>query len=287
MNGSSLLTGAVLFYGCRLPDHPRKWWIHERMREWVGQPVDAEVPVRRQGLLWRLNPTDYCQSELYWLGRKDSWQLHHLSRLLPAGAVVIDAGANYGYHAITLAKRRADCQCIHAIEPHPANYARLMHHVAANKLTSLVKCHRLAVAEKVGRCAMTLSPSNTGHARIVSESDQGDTSITTLDSFASQVGLDRLDALILDVEGFEERALLGAATVLERFRPMIMIELWPPVMKLQKSSVELVSHLLDGHGYRLFVAKRRRLVPLVELPTGDQGLYVLCIHPDHKLTVAA
>jgi len=48
--------------------------------------------------------------------------------------------------------------------------------------------------------------------------------LTTLDAFAADVGLTRLDLIKADVEGWELRALRGGEATLRRFRPALFIE---------------------------------------------------------------
>ena len=160
----------------------------------------------------------------------------------------------------------------------------------------MVQCHEVGVSDTPGIAAMTKPAGNTGHARISNRecrmtNVEGDSSfdirhstfitLTTLDDFCSARGLERLDAILLDVEGFEDRALKGAAKTLDRFRPLVVVEsLWPPAMQQQGTSVEAVADVLEKHDYRLFAPHRRQLLPLAELPRGDSGVYAFCFHKD-------
>jgi FkbM family methyltransferase len=206
--------------------------------------------------------------------------MYHLRRLLSPGCVVLDVGANYGYCAITLATALNKRCRVLAIEPDAENFARLRQHVQWNELQEAVTCYEFAVSDSPGKAAMEKPAGNSGHAHIVSQSVDGNITITTLDAFSATQGFDRLDAVLLDVEGYEDRVLRGAAKTLERFRPLVVVELWPPAMQQQTSSVEAVADVLDEHGYRLFYPHRRQLVPLTELPTGDTGIYAFCFHKD-------
>ena len=281
MSELSLTTRALVFYGSRLPDHPRKWWVHDRLRKWLAvQVADRESRVKRGGLWWSLNPADHAHAGLFWMGAKYTWEMHHLRRLLRPGCVVLDVGANYGYCAVTLAAAiKKHCRIL-AIEPDAENFARLQRHVQWNGLQDAVPCFELAVSDAPGKAAMKKPAGNSGHAHIVSESANGSATITTLDAFSENQGLDRLDALLLDVEGYEDRALRGAAKLLERFRPLVVVELWSPAMQQQNSSVEAIANVLAEHGYRLYYPHRRQLVPLAELPTGDTGIYAFCFHKE-------
>ena len=66
----SLLARALVLYGCGLPNHPRKWWLHDRLRRWLGIKIDQEARVKRCGLQWFLNPADHAQSSLFVAGRQ-------------------------------------------------------------------------------------------------------------------------------------------------------------------------------------------------------------------------
>jgi FkbM family methyltransferase len=271
----------LVFYGTTFPDHPRKWWVHDRLRKWLAvKVVDRESRVKRRGLWWSLNPADHAHAGLFWMGGKYQWEMHHLQRQLPSGSVVLDVGANYGYCAITLATSMKNQCRVLAVEPDAENFARLKHHVEWNRLQDLIACHQLAVSDVPGMAAMDKPAGNSGHAHIVTGSTAGKVSVTTLDAFVEAQGLDRMDALLLDVEGYEDRALRGAAKTLDRFRPLVVVELWPPAMQQARSSVEAVAAVLNGHGYRLFHPHRRQLLPLSDLPKGDTGIYAFCFHKD-------
>ena len=49
--------------------------------------------------------------------------------------------------------------------------------------------------------------------------------LTTIDAFAAEEGLGRLDFIKADVEGWELRMLIGGARTIGRYRPTLMIEL--------------------------------------------------------------
>ena len=109
----------------------------------------------------------------------------------------------------------------------------------------------------------------------------GNVRLSPLDILCADVGVADLDLLILDVEGYEERALKGAGEMLTRFKPIIFVEFFPPVMSRQESSPAAAAALLTDLGYRLFVARKSRLIDLNELPAGDARENVFCFHKNH------
>ncbi len=281
MTGMSLLERALLFYGSRMPNHPRKWWLHPRLRQWLGVIVDRDIEVVRHGLRWSLNPADYGHNSLFWLGVKDTWDIHHLKGLVRPDDVILDVGANFGYYAATLAAALNRRCLIHALEPNPGNFDRLCRHLAWNGLEDVVRAHRLGVSDRPETVRMIEPAENSGHAAVDPEGKIDGVTLTTVDDFSESIARDRLDVLILDVEGYEERALKGAARALARFKPLVFVEFFRPVMDCQRSSPEAAAKVLTGLGYQLFSARRDQLQPLTSIPTGDQGVNAFGFHPEN------
>ncbi len=95
---------------------------------------------------------------------------------------------------------------------------------------------------------MKRHPGNSGHTWITSQGEIHGVNLTTLDAYCEQAGLDRLDAIVLDVEGYEERVLLGAERTLSQLKPVVLVELFCPVMAQQGSSPDAVVQVLTRHG---------------------------------------
>ena len=55
---------------------------------------------------------------------------------------------------------------------------------------------------------------------------------------------------------------------------------FPPVMSRQGANPSAVVDLLRSKGYRLFVARRKELLPLPGVPEGDARENVFCFHQD-------
>jgi FkbM family methyltransferase len=245
------------WYGVHLK-HPGQWRVHAALRDLLGPPANAELPVDRQGHRWVLNPSDYPQVDLFWLGESDRWDLHHAIRLVRAGAVIFDVGANFGYYSVMLASALGGACEVHAFEPAAVTFERLSRHVALNGL-ACIHAHQIGLSDSPGLASLQPRSGNSGATFLV---PGGQIQVSTLDRFVEERGLQRLDFMKIDVEGFEERVLRGGARTLERFRPTILIEIQPTTLERAGSSVHRLADLLTGHGYTLMRAKRRALVPL-------------------------
>ena len=257
MRPDSLSFRLLEWYGTHLK-HPGQWRVHAALRSLLGPPADVDLPVKRQGNAWVLNPADFPQVDLFWLGESDRWDLHHARKRLRPGAVIFDVGANFGYYSVMLASGlRGACE-VHAFEPAPETFARLCRHIALNRLTS-VHPHRIGLSDSPALGALRPREGNSGAAYLV---PGGEIEISTLDRFVEERGLKRLDFIKIDVEGLEERVLRGGRKTLARFRPMVLIEIQPITLERAGSSVAAVVALLTSLGYTLMQARRRTLVPL-------------------------
>jgi FkbM family methyltransferase len=147
------------------------------------------------------------------------------------GAVAIDIGASLGEWTLPLARAVGPAGRVLAVEPLPRSAAALGATLAANSLRQ-VRVIGCAVGAKDGSGTLvvpmvTSAHIDTGTARIGAASGGHqalNVCLRTLDSLAAEFGLDRVDMIKIDVEGHERRVLGGAASILERFRPTLVIE---------------------------------------------------------------
>jgi FkbM family methyltransferase len=222
------LAGAMARLPCRL-----QWRLRglpaKYAAAWPDWIPDRMVRVRRHGLTWTLNPRDYICQDVFWTGTKDEFEMAFISRNVRAGARILDIGANFGWYSLLLAQGlQQECR-IDAFEPHPVTSAWLRQHLAMNRITC-VALHAEALGEREASLAIHDVKHNSGGAHLdAAVPSPGDTTVrvTTLDQFAEDAKLERLDFVKLDVEGFERAVLAGGARTLARFTPPLMVEVCP------------------------------------------------------------
>ena len=79
--------------------------------------------------------------------------------------------------------------------------------------------------------------------------------IRTLDTVVAELAV-RPDLIKVDVEGFEFEVLRGAENVLRNIRPVMLIEIHPPQLKLSGSSDLALMAFLESRGYAIDVIDR-------------------------------
>jgi FkbM family methyltransferase len=278
----SLPFKAIEFYGTRM-HHRGQWRVHSYLRSLLKADIDKDLEVTRRGLRWLLNPSDYIQSEFFWIGSMQSWDTHHFLRLLRPGSTIFDAGANFGYFSLlACAALKGNCQ-VFAFEPNPPTYERLMKNIELNQLGGHIRAYPVGLSDAAGTGFIVEKQGDSGWTRVSASSGGRKVKLTTMDDFCRTQRITRLDIAKIDIEGFEERLLRGATDCLGRFKPTLMIELNPRPLAFQNSSERRVVDLLARNGYELFFAAREKLVPL-HLPLARPIVNAFCFHQARNIT---
>lgn len=157
---------------------------------------------------------------------KGTYQLHKLRQAMGyigplRRRVAVDVGAHVGLWAMHMVK---DFERVVAFEPVPLHRRLFALNVPAGKY----EIHACALGRVPGRVRITVPPGTTGSAHVVvgerlAGEKRGPTveaEVRTLDSF----GLEAVDFVKIDVEGFELEVLRGAEATLLRCRPYVIVE---------------------------------------------------------------
>ncbi len=138
-------------------------------------------------------------------------ELDFLRAHTPAGGVFVDVGANVGTYAMVLARQVGAAGKVIAVEPHPVTHARLAFNRAASGF-SQVELVAAAAGPSDGELMIETDGENLGASHIVSGKPAGSAirvPSLRLERILGDAGVTRVDALKIDVEGFEDRVLTG------------------------------------------------------------------------------
>jgi FkbM family methyltransferase len=141
---------------------------------------------------------------------------------LPPDAVVMDVGANIGITTV-MASRAVPAGRVFAFEPGPTAFACLSATVAANALGNCA-IHNVGLGASAGELPFTETDFLAGSYVGGGAGAGPKVRIRTLDVLAAEAGIQRLDLVKIDVEGFELDVLRGAAEAIARFRPRFVME---------------------------------------------------------------
>ena len=215
--------------------------------------------VRREGLEFDLNLREAGERRVY-LGRSFPGvdELAIAAAPLGEGSVAVDVGANVGFYTLYLARAVGASGRVHAFEPNPKLCRRLRRHVELNGFTNVtVNC--VALSGSHGRAELVVPPGdNSGAAGLASDGNGMDGStrievpVTTLDDYATEQGVDRIDVVKIDVEGYEPFVLEGARGVIQTFKPRMLVEVNTLALARYGWEPDGLLNTIQSLGYELF-----------------------------------
>lgn len=154
--------------------------------------------------------------------------------------VAIQAGGHIGTVPADLALQ---FETVFTFEPDPANFLALVQNMHRHVITGQVFTAQGVLGDKRGPVDMLTSPKSTGQHRV--RAGVGMTPTYRIDDLL----LSRVDAILLDVEGYEIPAVRGAEQTIRRCRPVIIAEENKRALD-HGFKIGQLAQVLQGFGYR-------------------------------------
>lgn len=180
---------------------------------------------------------------------------------LGPGARFVDVGANIGAYTLWVAKIIGPQGRGIAIEPQPTVLARLRANVALNR-DFQVQIFPCGAGPTHAHMKLSIGSTNEGGASLATGeggADQVEVAIRPLLDMVNEAGFDRIDALKIDIEGFEDQALIP-------FFKTAPQALWPKLLILERSDKDWTDDLMGllvASGYKnRHVSKRNYVMEL-------------------------
>ena len=202
-------------------------------------------------------------------GQYDAANFAVIRSLVRTGSVCVDAGANVGVYTTILSHLSGPTGHVHSFEPVAHLRRRIEAHLALNCVDN-VTLNALALGDKPGTLPMHQVKEGVYRAGTSSflQTEAQDavgrdafeavpTAVTTLDRYAAEKSLQRLDFIKLDVEGYERFFFQGAEECLSRFSPTILFEHSRDRLQSLNIDEAYFRDLFMRHGYRIYEFRER------------------------------
>lgn len=235
-----------LFHSMLVVNHPEEFYIYNK-----------KIKFRSYGSL--------MSAQAYYVGEVEYHLIQYLLSQIKPNFMMIDVGAHHGVYTLVAAyelKNRRWKGLIHSFEPDPGNYSLLKYNIEQNGLEDYVKLYNKAVSDKPGWQSFALNLKENSHNFIYldttkksdnfeknSSYDYISVEVVKIDDFINE--LNYVDLIKIDIQGGEPFALLGAKSVIEVSKPIILVE-----AVQQWETTNLTKEILQRYNYSILSVDR-------------------------------
>lgn len=191
-----------------------------------------------------------------WIGRSFDWygeyseaEVELFRKVIPAGSIVYDIGANIGAHTLAFSRIVGPTGNVIALEPERHNFYTLCGTMALNNIKNTY-CFQQAAGGNHG----VITVPELDYERTVNfgglelDKDYSETPhYPVVKIMIDDIGTPRVDFIKIDIEGMEKEALEGATKKIKEFKPMLYVE-----DDRKDKTVELRS-FIKSLGYKMYV----------------------------------
>lgn len=237
----------------------------EQIQKYIGNDIKVEISKKgfphiiHNGIKYRWNPTK--QGNLLMLS-KASWEekcMEIMKNNVHEGSIVFDIGANFGIYSCNASKLVGKTGQVHSFEPSKI-FETLEYHINLNALKNVV-LNNYALSDFVGTVQMYLPSSQKEDlTEIASFCDHGadwniynvetfSTKVNTLDLYIKENNITRIDFLKIDTEGAENLVIEGGIESIQRFKPIIILEIQDAHTKHFGYTPETLIQKIERIGY--------------------------------------
>lgn len=175
-----------------------------------------------------------------------------IAPLLAPGMTFVDIGANVGVYSLFVSRQTAGAARIVALEPHPRTFAKLDFNCRCNGFANIVRLNSGVAAEAGEMTLYSDGGGNIGNASMLAEVGVGRAQVRVavrpLRDILQDLKVGRVDLMKIDVEGYEDRALVPFLAASDP-------ALWPHRLLLETVHERMWRHdlraRLDHAGYRV------------------------------------
>jgi FkbM family methyltransferase len=198
-----------------------------------------------------------------------------------SGAVAVDVGASFGLFSYHLARLVGRTGTVFSFEPHPSNRVVLE---KLAKARPAVRFRPVAVSDEPGSAQMQVPVFGGRHVTAQSSLAHGfgDLEGVAVESVSvptvrldDELGDRSIDFIKIDVEGHEIAVLQGAAGILRKYLPPMLIEI--EQRHLEYPIADVFAEI-TGLGYQLYFINGSRLRPIDEFDLEKHQLSAVTPH---------
>jgi len=263
-----------------------KWrWLQqaaETINNWfmIGS-AGKVIVVERNGLNYELDLGQLIDARIYYEGEFEPETSALFRRLVKPGMIVFDIGANVGAHALPLAKLVGTSGHVYMFEPTDWALKKLKKNLSLNLELTHVTVERTVLSDQDVSGQQYSIRSQWQADGVEGVEEKGMIDHLTLDTYCTSHGIEQVDFIKLDVDGFETRILRGGVKMLESWHPTLLVEMSDYWQQQAGDSAEAMIGILDSIGYRYLSEATLEpiddILPCLHALDGKSTMNVVCI----------
>lgn len=213
LRGLAVLPGWQSLVNRLVPQHSGAFVVHNRDTTFAG------------------DISSFIDRQVYLFGGYESQFIEGFLSCIPSSrrGTVLDIGANVGTHTLAFAHV---FRSVHSFEPNPMVWAQFERNVRLNRLAN-VHLHKLGLADRDAELMLHVTDKPNYGLGTFSVEEQYDLPLRPAvtcpvrhaGDYLANIGAGPIDAVKIDVQGFEPEVLRGLAEVLKRDRPVVWCEI--------------------------------------------------------------
>ena len=228
-------------------------WPLRQLANWTIRKL-LPKSVRRGDATIVLNPRDPVVSGALYFGVYEKAETAFIERTLRPGMTVLDVGANIGYYTAMAARRVGPTGRVIALEPDPESFKYLEQTIAANEVGNVV-AFQCAAADREAKMTLHISEDNRGDNRLYEPDPKWpkvSVAARPADELLKEAGVETVDFIKIDVQGFEASVIAGLKTTLDQSESLTLIaEFWPKGLRDAGGDPKEFLQQLRAHGLQL------------------------------------
>lgn len=209
------------------------------------------------GIKYKFDISDYLQHTAYFQLGTEPYDT--LFNLIKPGFYILDIGTNFGHTILEMAARTGKDGRLYGFEPVPYLYSKALENILLNSFSN-IKLVNKAISSSEGEVFFDdqANTHNSGGIQMTFSQKKHKIDAITLDSFIQTEKPGRVDLIKADIEGFEMEMLKGAHFTINKYKPVLFLELNNSYLGRNGSSTAEVIKLLTDWGYRVYNAETQR-----------------------------
>lgn len=215
--------------------------------------IKTEI-IYKKNIRLKIHLDDWIQQQVYFLGDYERPEIDYISQYLKSGNVFVDIGANIGLFSLNASKIVGDKGKVISFEAFSSNYRQFKNNIEINNFKNIISENK-AISNQNSTVEILYNEGdhNIGMASsfLKNFTSKEIVESITLDDYASNNSIEKIDLIKIDIEGGEYNAILGMTKILSDSKPQVLIEINHQTLQDSGRTEKEIIDLFNQFNYRI------------------------------------